>query len=163
MIKFILISIIPQTLPPTVLGHLHTSHEVASPPPVLLSYVLGNVAIQTWDQRPSERHMCHFLFSDPIKEEMEAACVTMCTLENAKNMHTHTYTWAYLSVWKTGMQRFSRLQQMATMPWAKSKSGQQTDNCCQSREGWEAKYQISFIYVYWQNMRQKLYLLHIER
>ncbi len=53
-------------------------------PPVLLSYVSRNVPIQTGDQRPSERHMCHFLFSDPIKEEMEAACMNTCTLENAK-------------------------------------------------------------------------------
>lgn len=28
--------------------------------------------------------MCHFLFSDPIKEEREAACINTCTLVNAK-------------------------------------------------------------------------------
>lgn len=38
--------------------------------------------------------MCHFLFSDPIKEEMEAACVNMCMLENVKNTRTHTHTHA---------------------------------------------------------------------
>ena len=42
--------------------------------------------------------MCHFLFSDPIKEEMEAACVTVCTLENAKNMRTHTYTRIHMGI-----------------------------------------------------------------
>lgn len=69
--------------------------------------------------------------------------------------HIHTHTHGHICLFgRQGTQRFSRLQQMATMPRAKSKSGQQTDNCCQSREGWEAKYQISFIYVYWQNTRQ---------
>lgn len=46
--------------------------------------------MQTGDQRPSERNMSHFLFSDPIKKEMEAACINVCTLENAKEKHVHT-------------------------------------------------------------------------
>lgn len=65
------------------------------------SRLLRNVSIHTQDQRPSERHMCHFLFLDAIKEEIEAACMNMCALEDAKNMHknTHTHTHSGVSVY----------------------------------------------------------------
>lgn len=89
--------------------------------------------------------MCHFLFSEPIKEKMGASCMNMCTLKKAKHTlvharaHTHTHTHKSISVLKTGTERYSLLQQMATMPQAKSESGRHTDNCCQIKEPQKAR------------------------
>ncbi len=63
------------------------------------SRLLRNVPIHTRDQRPSERHMCHFLFLDPIKEEMEAACMNMCALEDAKK-HAKIQTQSHICLFE---------------------------------------------------------------
>lgn len=93
----------------------------------LLSVERNCASPDSRDQRPSEGHMCHFLFSAPIREEMEAACANTCILTR-----THRHISVHLK--HRGRETFSLLQQMATMPQAKSKSGQHTNNCCQGRE-----------------------------
>lgn len=56
-----------------------------------------------------------------------------------KNTCTHTHKHRHICLFERQGWRVSLFQQMATMPWAKSKYGQQTDNCCQSRERWDAR------------------------
>lgn len=115
------------------------------PPVLLLGYVLKNVPIQTWDQSPPpptprETHVQLPILRSNQGGNLSSLHEHVYTRECKKTrVHTHTNTDISVCLKDRDGESVSLFQQMATMPWAKSKYGQQTDNCCQSRERWDAR------------------------
>lgn len=141
--NLILISIISRTRPLTVLGRLHTNREQ---PDAACSSQPHVMKCANPDSRPEalwETHVPLPILSSNQWGNGSSLHEHAYNCE-CKKMCAHIHTDISVCLKDREGEKMSLLQQMATMPWAKSKSGQHTDNCCQSREE-----SISSMYIKW--------------